>query len=57
MTFNNVRDALATKSVELRRGYIETKQAFILERNGEMQFLLVSEYDLIDVLHVGLRLN
>ncbi len=57
MNFRNVQDALATKGVELRRGKIETKDAYVLEHNGSVAFLPMAEYDLIDVLHEGLRLN
>lgn len=65
MNFRNVQDALATKGIELRRGKApdgssdKLVDAYILDRGHDtaLMVLPVSEYDMLDVLHEGLRLN
>ncbi len=63
MNFSNVRDALSTKGIELRKAkaFVAGKMvdAYVLDTGieDELKFLPVADYDILDVYHEGLRLN
>lgn len=61
MNFSNVRDALATKGIQLRKGFaiIEGKEiaSYVLDNGIEPLYLPMIDYDIMDVYHKGLRLH